>query len=371
MKILLVAGISRSLLNFRGQLLADLVELGHEVHAAAGETEPEVVRALETSGIHYHPLPLNRTSLNPAGDIQLLLRLRGLMRTHRPDILLAYTIKPVIWGGIASQSSPSTAFFALITGLGQVFTAESVKRRILQALASRLYGLALRRASGVIFQNGSDRDLFVREQITSLGKSHIVDGSGVDLTHFHLEELPAGPPQFLLIARLLRAKGVLEYCEVARRVRAIQPDATFHLVGPTETGGEAVSLAALSSFLDDKSVCYHGSVSDVRPHIKSSHVFVFPSYYNEGLSRSLLESLATGRPIITTDHPGCREAVLCGTNGVLGKKMDADDLFQKTLWMLENREQWPIMGAASRKLAEEKFDVRKVNADMLRILGLN
>ncbi len=173
-----------------------------------------------------------------------------------------------------------------------------------------------------------------------------------------------------MIARLLGAKGLYEYAAAAKEVKALYPEVMFHIVGPADPSPDAVPLSRVKSWHDSGVVCYHGAADDVRPYLAACHVFVFPSYYPEGVPRSVLEAMAVGRPVLTTDMPGCRETVNAGMNGFLVAKGDAAALAERMRWFIENREQWARMGAASRSLAEQRFDVRKVNADMLKIMGL-
>lgn len=368
MQILIIGGVTESLLNFRGNLIRLLLENGHIVHTAAGEFDARTVSTLTQWGVHYHRLPLERVSLSPIKDLRLSSELRRLIVEVNPDVILSYTIKPVIYGGLVSRFFGRARFIGLITGLGQTFQPTNWKQRIIYILVSNLYRTALRKADAVIVQNTSDLQVIKNTLGVPEDRVHLVNGSGVDISRFERTQLPSEKPLFLLVARLIRGKGVLEYCEVARRLRGNGINATFDLLGQFEQSPGAISREQIMSYVDDGSIRYHGSVVDVRPYFRRAHVYVFPSYYNEGLARTLLEALSIGRPIITTDHPGCREAVIDGVNGYLVKKQNIDDLEQKILKILNERDRWPEMSEASRELAESTFDVDLINQAMLKLI---
>jgi glycosyltransferase involved in cell wall biosynthesis len=233
----------------------------------------------------------------------------------------------------------------------------------------RLYRAALHRATAVIFQNCDNRDEFIQLKIVPPEKCRVVSGSGINVNQFTTTPLPPSAPRFLLIARLLGEKGIREFAQAARIIKAEFPEAEFQLVGPEDPSPDGIPLHEVQAWHDSGVIQYAGATRDVRPFLQDCHVYCLPSYH-EGMPRTVLEAMATGRPILTTAVSGCKETVQPGVNGWLVPKADAHALAERMRWFLLNRDQWPIMGAASRKLAEEKFDVRKVNADMLLIMGL-
>lgn len=372
-KILLVASSAPSLTNFRGQLIDELLARGHHVHAVAPEllSQGGTLGWLEARGVVCHDMWLARTGLSPLADLRTLVGLFRLMRRVRPDICLAYTIKPVIWGGLAAWLARVPGRVALITGLGYVFTGEARgKRAVIRRLVRRLYALALHRATLVFFQNPDDRTDFARWGVLpSNVPVHVVNGSGVDTEAFAPAPLPDGPPRFLMIARLLGDKGIREYVAAAAQLRAHWPEATFHLVGPLDPNPDVISPDGIQGLLDAGHVVWHGGLADVRPAIADAHVFVLPSY-REGTPRTVLEAMAMGRPAITTDAPGCRETVQEGISGFLVPVRDADALAAAMARFLRDPGLAARMGPEARRRAVEKYDVHKVNATMCREMGL-
>lgn len=370
MRFLIIAGLADSLVNFRGPLLRDLVARGHEVHAAAPLLRPgsAIAGRLEDMGVVPHDLAIRRTGTAPTEDIAVLWRMYRLMRRVRPDAVMGYTIKPVIWGMLAAGLARVPHRVALITGLGHAFgDGVSARQRMLQMVVARLYKRALRRAHVVIFQNRDDLALFCERGILRPGAdARVVDGSGVDLDHFVSAPLPARPLRFVLVARMIGAKGIREFAEAARHIREQGLSAHFDLIGGLDTNPDGVAETELQSWQRDGLLTWHGHVEDVRPFIQAAHVCVLPSYYREGVPRSLLEALAMGRIIITTDMPGCREVVDHAVNGLLVPPKDADAL---TAAMTEIINAPPSrlesMAQSAFDKAKVRFDVKRVNTQML------
>lgn len=370
MKVLVVGNFAQSLVNFRGPLLRSMVELGHDVVAVAPEDDSRYSGELSRLGVRFRWVPLERAGFNPVSDLRFMFALRRLMVEERPDVFLGYTIKPVIYGNFAARLSAVPTRGALITGLGYAFGNDSLKQRLIGGVVSVLYRLALAGTKVVFFQNPDDRGEFVHRRLVDPSKATIVAGSGVDLDRFTSSEPPPPPPVFLLIARLIRDKGIEEFVEAAREMKARYPEARFQLLGPLDTNPTAVSPAWLEEQQRAGIVEYLGVTDDVRPFLRAASVFVLPSY-REGTPRTVLEALATGRPVITTDAPGCRETLLEGVNGFLVKPRDVPSLARAMETFLLDPGLVPTMGAASLELARSKYDVRLVNADMLRHLGLD
>jgi len=368
MHFVIVGALPQSLVNFRGDLIRDALNRGHRVTAMSSPATPEEIVNIEATGAVFHSFPVQRTGLNPLSDIKTLRTLRQIFSDLQPDIVLAYTIKPVVWSGIALSTLRTTCrFYGLITGLGYAFEGRGFAHGILRFLVTRLYRQALRRAEAVIFQNPDNRDIFVRNKIVSANHCCIVNGSGVDTVRFTSTRLPTEGQRFLLIARLLGDKGLREYAEAAAIVKTRHPDAEFHLVGPTDPSPDGIPLSVIEGWHKDGRIIYHGPAKDVRPYIANCHVYVLPSYH-EGMPRSVLEAMSMGRPILTTDVTGCRQTVVPGLNGWLVPRQDAKSLAQRMNWFLENPSQWPKMGEESRRMALETFDVRIINAQMLDII---
>lgn len=371
MKFLLVAGLADSLIKFRGSLIEAILSEGFEVHVAAPDMPKDclVRKRLLEMGAHVHQIPLKRTGTSLSHDLWTLINLWVLMVRLKPSYVLGYTIKPVIYGSLAAYFSGASRCFALITGLGYAFQGDG-RRGMLRNLVQRLYAIALARVDKVFFQNPDDRDLFYDLRI--LGKktpSCIVNGSGVDISSYAVVPFPKEPLRFLLIARLLGDKGVREYVQAAKSVKKIYPDVQFDIVGWIDTNPDSVKQYELDEWVKDGAIRFLGRLDDVRPAIENCSVYVLPSY-REGTPRTVLEAMAMGRPVITTDAPGCRETVVNEENGFLVEVKSASALQKAMLRFIEEPSLVSKMGANARRVAEEKYDVRKVNAIMLEEMGV-
>jgi glycosyltransferase involved in cell wall biosynthesis len=367
---MVVGGIAQSLVNFRGPLLRELVARGFSVTACAPDA-PDGVRAfLASIGVEYVDVPIARAGMNPIGDWATLQSLKRVINTRKPDVVLAYTAKPVIYSSLAARGAGSTRVYAMITGLGYAFGDGSWRQRLVGAGVQSLYRRALKRSAGVMFQNPDDRDLFrARGLLPAQVPVRVINGSGVDLAHFAPQPLPARPV-FLLMARLLADKGVREYHAAAQRVKLRYPDARFQLAGNIDPNPSSISAAELQAWAQEGAIEYLGKLEDVRPALAAARVYVLPSY-REGTPRTVLEAMATGRPIITTDAPGCRETVVDGVNGFRVPPKDAGALAAAMIRMIEAPEiEIQRMADASLAMARDRYDVHKVNADILDFMGL-
>lgn len=370
MKILLIASLAESLVNFRGPLIAALQARGLHVHVAAPAlSEGDAIRLqMQAQGVVVHSIALRRTGTNPLADLHTLWSLWRLMRRVQPDHVLAYTIKPVIYGSLAAWLAGVPRRFALVTGLGYAFQQQG-QGSALQGLVQRLYALALGRVHAVFFQNPDDEALFRDRALVAPGAhTCVVNGSGVDVAAFAVAPLPPGSPCFLLIARLLGDKGVREYAQAAHRIRMVHPGVRCLLVGWIDTNPDAIAQHELDAWVAEGSLEFLGRLSDVRPAIAACSVYVLPSY-REGTPRTVLEAMAMGRAVITTDAPGCRETVVDGDNGFLVPVKSVNALAQAMERFITEPDLAARMGARSRQMAEEKYDVHKVNAVMLREMG--
>jgi len=374
MKFLLIAGYPDSLLNFRGPLLDALKTAGLEVHVAAPDLKDGSIKhALESKGIIVHDILLQRTGLNPVSDAVSFFQLWRLMRSIRPDYVLGYTIKPVIYGSLAAWVARVSQRYALITGLGHAFVdaGQGGAHKFIRVLAQYLYSSALKRTHKVFFQNPDDENLFRSIGILNPDvASCVVNGSGVDVASFDIAPLSTVPIRFLLIARLLAAKGVRIYVQAARQVRTRYPSVNFGLVGWIDDTPDSITQRELDGWIDEDIIKFYGKLSDVRPAIAECSVYVLPSYYREGTPRTVLEAMAMGRPIITTDAPGCRETVTDGDNGFLVPVKSVEGLVAAMEKFIKQPELIALMGERSRAIAEEKYDVHKVNAIMLKEMGI-
>jgi len=368
-RALLIASFAESLISFRGHLLQALKERGYEIFTLA-PADPETGAKLAALGVRHLEIPLDRAGLSPWRDARTLCALIGRLRALRPDLVLAYTIKPVIYGSLAARLAGVPAMFSLISGAGAAAPGESGSARAVSALTRLLYRCALPLNRRVFFQNPDDRGLFVRLGLVRRpDQAVLVSGSGVDLDRYQPAPLPEDVC-FVLIARLLRRKGIYQFAEAARRVKAQHPQARFRLVGWFDEHPDRIDLRDLRAWVDAGVIEYLGKLEDVRPAIAASSVFVLPSFYPEGQPRSVLEAMAMGRPIITTDWPGCRETVEPGRNGFLVPPGEVDALTEAMRRFLQHPELIPAFGQESRDIAEARYDVHKVNRVMLEAMDL-
>jgi glycosyltransferase involved in cell wall biosynthesis len=371
-KVFVIASLAESLLNFRGDLIRHLIERGHVVVTAAPDGPADVDRTLAEWGVRRLSIGLERTGANLLADLKLLFELRRLLRAERPDVVLAYTIKPVVYGALAARWAGVPRRAAMITGLGFAFAPPTtLRQRVVRAVARGLYRAGMACTDTVFFQNPDDEADFRRAGLLRPEQGIVrTGGSGVNLNRFAALPLPEGPLRFLMIARLLVNKGVREYLQAAASARRERPELQFHLVGPFDPHPSAVPRDEIEAAVEQGAVIYHGAASDVRPHLANCHVYVLPSY-REGTPRSVLEAMAVGRAIVTTDAPGCRETVVPGDNGMLVAPGQAEPLAQALLKMASlPRQEISRMAARSREIAETRFDVGLVNNQIANALSL-
>lgn len=369
MRVLVVASYAPSLILFRGPLLRALAERGHQVVACAPDADKELSSQLGSLGVEYRSIPLTRAGMNPLRDLGSVRALVKIMSAFKPDRVLAYTAKPVIYSALAARRSGQARPHAMITGLGYAFGSHSGRQRVVGSLVRRMYRTALKTCAGVFFQNPDDYQLFTKEGLLPQRVPvTLINGSGVDLDHYAPQSLPA-TPIFLLIARLLADKGIREYVEAARAVKRNFPEARFQMAGWLDSNPMAISGAELESWQAEGIVEYLGHLEDVRPALAGARIYVLPSY-REGTPRTVLEAMAVGRPVITTDAPGCRETVVDGESGLLVPVRDSKALQYAMEKLLTNPELAERMGQVGLQRAREKYDVQKVNAVIMDAMGL-
>ena len=381
MRIAVIANSSWYLVNFRLSLMQALTAAGHEV-VAVGPPDSYVGR-LAAAGIRHRTVPLAAASVNPIRELGTVLALYRVIRDEGIDVVLSYTPKGNIYSAIAAAVNGSLTV-PNVSGLGLVF----IRRSPLTWLVKQLYRLTFWRAVRVFFQNHDDLALFVRLGLVRAEKAQRLPGSGVDLVRFAPAErgtasasaeraLQAGAAEassrrnfaFLLVARLLWDKGVGEYVEAARKVRLKYPAVEFRLLGFLDVQNpSAIPKAKVEAWVAEGVVDYLGSTDDVLPYLREADCVVLPSY-REGVPRTLLEAAAMARPLITTDAPGCRDAVDDGVTGLLCRPQDADDLADKMLRMIEmDRDELLAMGRRGREKMVREFDERIVISHYLQVV---
>lgn len=367
-RIVVVSNSYTYLVRFRRELLAAMQNLGHQVIAICPTDRYALQEGARLSVEHIH-LPLAQHGLNPIGELHTVGSLCNTFRRLRPDLTLNFTLKPALYGSIAAALARVPKIVSVFTGLGYWFTKPSNSPPLVTGMIRLGLRFALLSNELVFFQNNDDKGLFIEEGLVAASKTRIVDGSGVDVSEFSVRESQIVPQSFLLVGRLLREKGVREYVAAARLLRRKYPTAAFWLLGPIDTSPSAVVKTELQQWIDSGDIKYLGEVPDVRDIVAQASVVVLPSY-REGTPRSVLEAMAMGKAIITTDAPGCRETVRAGANGLLVPVGSVEPLMDAMARFIDEPDLAAKLGAESRRLAAEKYDVRRVNDSFLRNLGL-
>lgn len=371
-KIAIIASHSYSLINFRYRMLCDMQNSGLTIEAFSPEDSSfkETQRQLHAVNMGLSSVRVTNTRLNPWQDFLFFCDLVRIFKKQKPDYCFSYTVKPVIYGSLAAKFTKIPKIYAMVSGLGTVFINEnrSLKHRLLCWTLKKLYQFSLKNIQKVFFHNQDDADLFVKLRLVQSAQVVITDGSGVDITHFQ----PLPYPQtltFLFVGRLIRDKGVVEFLQAAEQIKSKFPQIEFLLAGDFHHNPSALSRESLQSYIDRGIVKHFGHVSDVRCVLEQCSVFVLPSY-REGLSRASLEALACARPIITTDAPGCREVVQSGVNGILVEPKQVNSLLEAMEKFIENPQLIPKMGLESRRLAESRFSVERINQIILTAMDI-
>jgi glycosyltransferase involved in cell wall biosynthesis len=376
-KIAIIGTVATSILGFRREFIECLLARGHEVYAFAADYTAEQMEEVNGMGAVAVPYDLNRVGMNPFSDAWNTVRLARQLRAIKPDLVFSYFTKPVVFGTLAACLAGVKRRAAMLEGLGFVFTdypeGPSAKTKLLRLVQTLLYRLSLPRLQTLVFLNPDDpKDLLERCRIKVAG-FEVLGGIGVSLAQYPYSVPgvpPSSPVSFLFIGRLLREKGIGEFLAAAKLVKRKYPNASFKVIGERDRGSDGGSVASLLDELIEAGVVeYAGQVKDVAKHIAHSSVFVLPSY-REGVPRSTQEALAIGRPVITTDVPGCRETVVDGGNGFLVPPWNAQVIADKMCYFIEHPEQIEPMGLASYRLAQERFDAHKVAQKLVGILGL-
>jgi glycosyltransferase involved in cell wall biosynthesis len=356
-KIMISVNTAWNIHNFRSGLIRALINQGYQVVTVA--PEDEYVQRLKDLGCRFVNMPMNRNGTHPGRDLSLLMRYFMVLRTERPLAYLGYTIKPNVYGSIAAHAL-RIPVINNIAGLGSTFIHSSLLTRLVRLL----YKFSLHRSYRIFFQNGDDQELFIKAGLVRPGVTDRLPGSGMDLARYRpVQSAPAAqrPFRFLLLARMLKDKGVEEFVEAARTVRRQFPAIQFHLLGFVDgANSNSISFEKIKGWEQEGLVSYLGKTDDVRPYLAEADCVVLPSY-REGSPRSLLEAAAMARPIIATNAVGCREVVEHDVNGMLCEVRDACDLADKMLQMVNLPPDRRLeMGRAGRRKVELQFDEKLV-----------
>lgn len=374
-KILIACDSSKSLVDFRGKLIEEMVKR-HQVFVftprIALQTERDLLNSLK---VKVYETGFTGSNVSILEDLVYIMKLFVVMRKVKPDVFFPYTFKPVIYGTLLAKLCGIEVITPMLSGLGYNFSEKSLGTFV--STVTRLllrFSLSHNRRLKIILQNQDDCDtLFFHDVLTYEHQVFVVNGSGVDLDHY----TPSNPEliniSFLMIARLINAKGIAEYYDAAKFIKSHYPFIEFKLIGSYDANIDSISPDLFAKIKSGNPICYMGQVNDVRAVIKDSSVVVLPSYYGEGIPRCLLEGMAMGRAIITSNSVGCKETVEEGlaANGFLVPVKNASALISKMFYYVNNRKAILLHGQNGLALAGKKFDVRIVNSQMLKIMQLN
>lgn len=363
MKVLMLSNQTRSMAIFWRVLINTMQKAGMEVICCIPPGDSASEAALSKIGARIINYELDRKGLNPIKDLRTFTCLKNIFKQQKPDFLFATTIKPVIYGCLAAKMTGIPKIFATITGLGYTFEQDTLPKKIINRITRLLYRISLRNIKGIFFQNRDDLAIFQQQNILTPNAPVLsAKGTGVDTNYFADRPLPKDKPfTFLLVCRLLEAKGIAEFAAAAKILKKDFPQARFQLLGPPESGPGSITQAELAKW--QESIEYLGQTEDIRPFLADAHVAVLPSW-REGLPTYLMEAMSMGRPLIATDVPGCRDLVE-DKNGFLVKVKDPTSLATAMRKFLESPGLAQAMGSHSRKLAVEKYDARHVAEGIL------
>ena len=377
MKILIAGTYTESLLNFRGDLIRSLSNIGHSVKVLVTDLNSENKDLIQ----NQLPVDIGNYSINPNGlnifsDLIGFWALLRLLQKEKPDAVLFYFAKPVIWGGLASKMAGIKHRYGMLEGLGFLFSYVSRREGMLVKLARwgqlLLFRISLRHLTALVVLNDDDRHDLLNTYKLNVKKVHVLGGIGVNLSTFSEKPPTLNPVSFIFVGRLIYLKGIREFLHAAKIVKARDPDVRFIVLGDLDKnsrrslGKEELSMAHNQGVIE-----YKGQVDDVREWLEPASVFVLPSYYREGVPRSSQEAAAIGRPIITTNEPGCRETIIDGLTGYFVPPRDPVALAEAMIKFVDNPEKIVWMGKNARKFAEENFDVEKVNKALIRYLDFD
>ncbi len=366
-KLLFLVNIDYAFVSHRLPIALKAIEEGYEVHLACFITDK--LAELESYGIKVHPVSLVRGKLSMLQEIRSIAEIFVVYRKIKPDLVHAVTIKPVLYGGLVARVLKVPAFVAAISGLGYVYSADSIRARLIKAMTSLMYRLSLKQSNiAVIVQNDSDRERV--ESLVKLGDSSytLIPGSGADLEHYRFEPEPGGKVKVVMASRLLREKGVYDYVEAAKLLHKDGLDVEIQLVGAPDLGNpHTLHQHEIDQWHEQGVIQALGQRDDIAEIFKRSHIVVLPSYYGEGLPKVLIEAAACGRPIVTTDCPGCNDAVIHEQTGLIVPPQSPEQLAEAIRRLLQDQSCRQEMGEKARQLAYAKFDIRQVVAQHMQI----
>lgn len=378
-KIAIIGSTAYNLYNFRKDFIFACLEQGHQVYAFVSEYDDQWLDIIKNLGATPISYQLSRGGLNPLSDLYSIFQLINKIKEIQPDIVFSYSTKPIIYATLAAYKTNVPYIYGMIEGLGSPFTihkhGQSLKTKFIRFVQISLYRLAFPYLDKIIFLNRDDpKDLVHHYNLPHKNNAIEVLGPiGLNLQEYAYTKWDTEKNlSFIFIARLIAEKGIFEYLEAARIVKEKYPDITFKIIGGLDPENPTgLKQAQLDQLIETRIIEYAGFVKDVNQRIRESAVFVLPSYYREGVPRSTQEAMAIGRPVITTDVPGCNETVVDGVTGFLISKWDVNALVKKMIYFIEYPEQVNKMGYQGFLYAKKNFNADHINHRLLQILGMN
>jgi glycosyltransferase involved in cell wall biosynthesis len=367
--ILISTVLAEAFYKSRYELIQEYLKLGYKVILVAPDPEDFLNNKFKDMFIKYYQINLSRTGMNPFIDYKTINQLRKIIAKEKPELTYAFGgAKAAIYTTIAAYKEGVSGNYCMINGLGSIIRGKGLKNNIVKKVMCILFKYSLSKSKGVLFQNVDDLNEFVNNGLVDKSKCIIVNGSGVNLDKFPYTPI-LNYNIFLFVGRLIKDKGIYEFVNAAKIIKEKYPEVEFWIVGGYDTNPTAVREHEIQSWVDAGIIKYYGKQEDVLPYYKECSVFVLPSYH-EGTPRTCLEAMAVGRPIITTDAPGCRETVIDGETGFLIPVKNSLELAQKIEFFITNKGMISIMGEKARKFAVKKYDVNKVNKAIMNFMKI-
>ncbi len=368
MRICICATSGVSLTNFRGELIKSWVNKGHEVICMSIEPYEEMSQQISKLGASYYQVAGSRVGIGVLEGLRMIHQYRVAFKALQPDMCFLYMSKPVAYGGVAARLQHVKHINVLVNGLENAYYRKGIKDWLVRKVMSTCYWMVGRVADNVFMQNQDDYNYFINNKITCAKNTSVINGSGVDMCHFSKVPIPS-EPIFLMVARLLWSKGIREYVSAIGIVKQKCPNAKFMLVGGLDNNDEALSKEELETCIHECSLGYCGYTSDVRQFLEKCSVFVLPSYH-EGTPRSVLEAMAMGRAVITTQAPGCRETVIEGHNGYLVPVGNSDLLAERMIQLANDTALIAKMGDNSYEICKTKYEVSIINENLNKKMNI-
>ncbi|RRN69917.1 glycosyltransferase family 1 protein [Peribacillus simplex] len=369
MKVAISAIRTKDIRINRHELVTSLQGLGHSVIYLGQESNSNIHLDYEKYNVTFQSIPLGRSNTNPFREIKSIKETSRVLKENHIEALIVYGIRTFPTMVIAAKLAGVKKILCIVNGSGRLFQLQGINGLLVKCISYPMLWLSFLLSNSILFQNQDDMKMIKRKGLLGRRNYGVINGSGVNLDEYQVEELEK-VPVFSMISRLTGSKGVNEYIRAACYVKQTYPESIFNLIGPMDDDDTSINMSELQKAVGNGTIILKGKVEDVRPFIKQCRVFVLPSYYPEGVPRSIIEAMAMGRPIITADSSGCRETVVDRINGFLVPPRDANTLAEKMIWMIENKEEVAEMGKNSRRICEDKFNVNQINKIMLRKMGL-